>query len=60
MSRPIEYKILYSEQAYLLQQEVQEYIETGWEPHGSLVIEMASETLSTYFYQPIIRMAGRS
>ena len=52
-----EYKILQASNDKRLATEVQQYIALGWEPHGSLVIEVGEGT--THFYQPIVKYVRR-
>jgi len=48
-----EYKILYASYVLSLAQEVQSFVSQGWEPFGSLAIEVVEGT--TFYYQPIVR-----
>jgi hypothetical protein len=48
------YMILQSYNPSDLDREVQQSIEGGWEPHGSLVIE-AAEGMTTMFFQPMVK-----
>jgi len=55
-----DYKILQAGYTIGLGQEVKQYIDDGWEPFGSLVVEVSGETQeATSFYQPIVKYVKR-
>ena len=52
-----DYRILLNSYTIGLAQEVKQYVDDGWEPYGSLAVEVGEGT--THFYQPIVKYVRR-